>query len=177
MGILQFTVESSLLPTFHCTSFSLIAKNNIILVTSPNFHNITLASDESMILSTKIMLASAVATSELGSTLPLQNYSSTISTIASAAAGLSLSCSKDGQTKRGSWYSKEAWKNGRMQVDSITVAEIKSFLYIYMVYNKTLSESKVRKPDYVQQALEKEMDGELGLWKYTLFVASLGTGK
>ena len=58
---------------------------------------------------------------------------------------------------------KRLEKNGRMQVDSIMVAEIKSFLYIYMVYNKTLSESKVRKPDYVQQALEKEMDGELGL--------------
>ena len=56
---------------------------------------------------------------------------------------------------------KRLENNGRKQVDSLTVAEIKSIFY--MVYNKTLSGSKLRKPDYMHQALEKEMDGELGL--------------
>lgn len=61
-------------------------------------------------------------------------------------------------------------KNGRNNVKTLTMAEIESLLYI--VYNKTLSGSKLRKPDYVR-ALEKEMNGELGLAKYTLYVDSL----
>lgn len=62
---------------------------------------------------------------------------------------------------------KKLEKSGR-KVDSLTRAEIESILYI--VYNKTLSGSKLRKADYVQ-SLEKEMEGNIG--KYDVFVASL----
>ena len=64
---------------------------------------------------------------------------------------------------------KKLEKNGR-NVNSLTKADMESILI--MVYNKSLNGSKLKKPDYVR-ALEKEMEGELGLGKYTQFVASL----